>query len=72
MLAIAASQPIEEAPAVPVAIPVDEAAMEKAVESDDDAAVDMMPSESILHIIEKKVDHWLKKCYKHGGCGAGN
>ena len=65
-MAIARSQPIDE-PAAPVAaVPI--ATVGKTLESEDESAVDMEPSESALKIIEHKLEHWTKKCIKHGGC----
>lgn len=62
MVAIAASQPVAET----AAVPVDDVAMEA-----EDSAIDMMPDESALKIIMHKLEHWLKKCYKKGGCREG-
>ncbi|KAK4036636.1 hypothetical protein OUZ56_028680 [Daphnia magna] len=63
LVAIAVSQPVAEDAGLSVS-PVDDAAME----ADTDAAIDMMPDESALKIIMHKLEHWLKKCYKKGGC----
>ena len=52
-------QPVEQNPA-PVAT----------VESDPELH-DLEGSEDLLKIVYKKIDHWLKKCYKLGGCGSG-
>lgn len=65
MVAIAASQPVAETAAVPVEA-VEDVAMEA-----EDSAIDMMPDESALKIIMHKLEHWLKKCYKKGGCREG-
>lgn len=62
-MAIAATQPVVEAAALSV-VPVDEAEA-------DDAAIDMMADESALKIIMHKLEHWLKKCHKKGGCRDG-
>ncbi len=68
LIVIAASQPIDE-PATPVAAaPVDEAVIVKALESTDDSDFDLMPSEDALKKIGHKLQHWTKKCVKHGGC----
>jgi len=32
------------------------------------AEEDLMASENLLKIIEKKLFKWIKKCTKHGGC----
>ena len=32
------------------------------------AEEDLMASENLLKIIEKKIFKWIKKCRKHGGC----
>jgi len=32
------------------------------------AEEDLMASENLLKIIEKKIYKWIKKCRKHGGC----
>ncbi len=61
-MAFAASQPIDEAATAPAN---DGAAIVTALE---DESSDMMGSESILKKIEKKLDHWIKKCHKYGGC----
>lgn len=65
LAAITASQPVDEA--VPVGIPVGGVAV--AVEAE--PVHDMEGSEAGLKLIEHKLDHWLKKCYKKGGCGSG-
>lgn len=72
LMAFAASQPVDEA-AAPAVIPIDEASAGKAIESNP-VEGDMEASGSSLKIIEHKLEHWLKKCYKKGGCGsnAGN
>jgi hypothetical protein len=61
LVAIAASQPVVETAAVPI----------EDTEAAEDSAIDMMPEESALKIIMHKLDHWLKKCYKKGGCRQG-
>ncbi|EFX81629.1 hypothetical protein DAPPUDRAFT_241929 [Daphnia pulex] len=58
LVAITASQPVVETAAVPI----------EDTEAAEDSAIDMMPEESALKIIMHKLDHWLKKCYKKGGC----
>ena len=63
LVAIAASQPVDdETAAAPAAIPI-----EKTIEPVEE---DMDASESSLKVIEHKLEHWLKKCYKKGGCGS--
>lgn len=59
MVSFVVSQPVEQNP-VPVA----------AVESDPELH-DLEGSEDLLKIVYKKLDHWIKKCYKLGGCGGG-
>lgn len=59
LVAIAASQPVVETAAI------------EDTEAAEDSAIDMMPEESALKIIMHKLDHWLKKCYKKGGCRQG-
>ena len=65
---MAASQPVDEA-AAPAAIPIDQASEVKAIEPNP-TPEDMEASESGLKVIEHKLEHWLKKCYKKGGCGS--
>ncbi len=69
MLAIAAGQPVDEASAAPAAVPVDEASVIAVAEANPDQET-MEASGSSLKVIEHKLEHWLKKCYKVGGCGS--
>lgn len=67
VLAFAAGQPVDEAAAA--AAPIDEASIGKSIEPNANQE-DMEASGSGLKIIEHKLEHWLKKCYKKGGCGS--
>lgn len=64
LAAIVASQPVDEA-AAPDGVPVGGVAVEA------EPIHDMEGSEAGLKLIEHKLEHWLKKCYKKGGCGSG-
>lgn len=70
VLAFAAGQPVDEAAAPAAAVPVDEAASVIAVAEANPDQETMEASGSSLKIIEHKLEHWLKKCYKKGGCGS--
>lgn len=58
-LVVVGGQPVEDASA----ISADATGLEKSVLSED--SVDLEPSESSLKVIEHKLEHWLKKYYKH-------
>ncbi|KAI9551543.1 hypothetical protein GHT06_021876 [Daphnia sinensis] len=64
LAAIVTSQPVDEA-AAPHGVPVEGVAVEA------EPIHDMEGSEAGLKFIEHKLEHWLKKCYKKGGCGSG-
>lgn len=68
VVAIAAGQPVDEA-AAPAAVPAEEASV-IAIEASPDMKETMEASGSSLKVIEHKLEHWLKKCYKKGGCGS--
>lgn len=68
LVAIAASQPIDESQPAAAVSNVDVAVM-KFIESDDDEVHDMEGSELVLKLIQKKIAKLTAKCYKLGGCG---
>jgi hypothetical protein len=69
VVAFAAGQPVDEAAAPAAVVPVDEASVIAVAEANPDQET-MEASGSALKIIEHKLEHWLKKCYKKGGCGS--